>query len=86
MANDRGLVDWEHQPAHNGTMEDIDLEKVKAYLAQRSANTRQASRFKDIKRVLIGMRCAVISSMEVVSSLCWTRRNAWDCLHYSFEK
>src|SRR5256884_9809595 len=46
-ANDRGLVDWEHQPAHNATMEDIDLEKVKAYLARRTANTRQASRFKD---------------------------------------
>src|SRR6266704_6454591 len=59
MANDRGLVDWEHQPAHNATMEDIDLEKVKAYLARRSANDRQASRFKDLQRVLIGMECAV---------------------------
>ena len=33
VANDRGLVDWEHQPTRNATMEDIDLEKVKAYLA-----------------------------------------------------
>jgi hypothetical protein len=46
MANDRGLVDWEHQLARNATMEDLDLDKVKAYLAQRSANDRQASRFK----------------------------------------
>lgn len=30
MANDRGLVDWEHQSARNATMEDIDPEKVKA--------------------------------------------------------
>jgi predicted HTH transcriptional regulator len=59
MANDRGLLNWEHQPAHNATMEDIDREKVQAYLAQRSANTRQASRFKDMERVLIGMDCAV---------------------------
>src|SRR5437667_1408873 len=34
MANDRGLVDWEHQPASHATMEDIDLEKVKVYLAR----------------------------------------------------
>ncbi len=61
MANDRGLVDWEHQPAHNATMEDIDLEKVKEYLARRSANNRQASRFKDLERVLIGMECAVVT-------------------------
>lgn len=45
MANDRGLVDWEHQPAHNAAMEDIDLEKVEIYLAQRSAYYRQANRF-----------------------------------------
>jgi ATP-dependent DNA helicase RecG len=62
MANDRGLVDWEHQPARNATMEDIDLEKVKAYLARRSANSRQTSRFKDIERVLLGMECAVKTS------------------------
>jgi ATP-dependent DNA helicase RecG len=59
MANDRGLVDWEHQPARNATMEDLDLEKVKAYLARRSTSDRQASRFKDLERVLIGMECAV---------------------------
>jgi len=62
MANDLGLVDWEHQPARNATMEDIDLEKVKAYLARRSANTRQASRFKDLDRALIGLECAVATS------------------------
>src|SRR5437764_6204570 len=55
MANDRGLVDWEHQLARNATMEHLDLDKVKVYAAQRSANDRQASRFKDIQRVLIGM-------------------------------
>jgi ATP-dependent DNA helicase RecG len=62
MANDRGLVDWEHQLAHNATMEDLDLEKVKAYVARRSTNDRQASRFKDVQRVLIGMECAVKKS------------------------
>ncbi len=58
-ANDRGLVDWEHQPAHNATMEDIDLEKVKGYLTRYSADTRQASHFKDLERVLLGMECAI---------------------------
>ena len=51
MANDRGLVDWEHQPVRNATMEDIDFEKVKAYLARRSENDRHTSRFKDITGV-----------------------------------
>src|SRR5713226_8871603 len=59
MANDRGLVDWERQPARNTTMEDIDLEKVRAYLARRSATNRQPSRFQDRERVLLGMGCAV---------------------------
>ncbi len=67
MANDRGLVDWEHQPVRNATLEDLDLEKVKAYLARRSENSRQTSRFKDIERVLLGMECAVkTSNGEVV--------------------
>jgi len=66
VANDRGLVDWEHQPVQNATMEDIDPEKVKAYLALRSAHTRQASRFEKSERVLIGMGCAVMTSNGVV--------------------
>ncbi len=59
VANSRGLLDWEHQPVVHATMEDIDREKVKAYLELRSANTRQASRYKESERVLIGMGCAV---------------------------
>ncbi len=67
MANDRGLVDWEHQPVRNATLEDLDLEKVKSYLARRSAYSRQTSRFKEIERVLLGMECAVkTSNGEVV--------------------
>ena len=62
MANDRGLVDWEHQPVRNATLEDLDLEKVKAYVARRSANNHQISRFKDIERVLLGMECALKTS------------------------
>ena len=58
-ANDRGLVDWEHQPAPHATMEDIDLGRVSTYLAQRSTSHRQASRFKDISRVLLGLGCTV---------------------------
>ncbi len=47
-------------------MEDIDPEKVKVHLAQRSANTRQASRFKDTERVLLGMSCAVATSCGMI--------------------
>lgn len=61
LANDCGLVDWEHEPTYNATMADIDLEKVKAFLEQRSASSHQGNRFKDLERVLIGMECAVVS-------------------------
>src|SRR5207237_4926324 len=40
-------------------MEDIDLEKVKSFIAQRSASGRQSGRFKNIEKVLVGMRCAL---------------------------
>ncbi|HEV2580184.1 MAG TPA: ATP-binding protein [Ktedonobacteraceae bacterium] len=60
MANDRGLVRWELLPARKAEMKDIDLEKVEAYLRQRSMRSRQARRFEDIEQVLIGMECAVV--------------------------
>ena len=59
MIYDRGLRDWELEPAYNATMEDIELGKVKAFIARRSASGRQSGRFKNIERVLVGMRCAV---------------------------
>jgi hypothetical protein len=59
LANDRGLQDWEVLPARGATMEDIDMVKVEAYLQQRSTRGRQAGRFEDIERVLLGMKCAV---------------------------
>jgi ATP-dependent DNA helicase RecG len=59
LANDRGLQDWEALPARRATMRDIDLERVEAYLSQRSTRGRHASRFEDIEQVLIGMECAI---------------------------
>lgn len=59
MAGDRGLYSWERQPAHNATIDDIDLEKVEAFLARRSQKSHQSGRFQDIERVLIGMNCAI---------------------------
>src|SRR5712691_4324468 len=67
MIYDRGSRDWEVEPAYNATMEDMDLEKVQALIARRSASGRQSGRFKNIERVLIGMRCAVeVSSGTIV--------------------
>jgi ATP-dependent DNA helicase RecG len=60
MVNDRGLVHWELLPVHKAAVEDIDLEKVEAYLRQRSMRVRQASRFENMEQVLIGMECAVV--------------------------
>ena len=67
LANDRGLQDWEGQPTRRATMRDIDLERVEAYLSQRSTRGRHASRFEDVEQVLIGMECAIPNpSGEVV--------------------
>jgi ATP-dependent DNA helicase RecG len=59
MANDRGFVDWEHQPVHHATLEDIDLEKVQKYVKQRSIGSRRESHLQNVERVLLGMVCAV---------------------------
>jgi ATP-dependent DNA helicase RecG len=67
LANDRGLQDWELLPVRGTTLEDIDIEKVEAYLQLRSMRSRQAGRFEDMERVLLGMKCAVrTGSGEVV--------------------
>src|SRR5256884_9161179 len=67
LANDRGLQDWELQPARRATMQDLDMEKVKTYLLQRSARNRQVGRFDDVEQVLIGMECATeTNSGEIV--------------------
>jgi predicted HTH transcriptional regulator len=59
MIYDRGLHDWEIEPAYNATMDDMDLERVNIFLAQRAPSGQRSSRFKNIERVLVGMRCAV---------------------------
>ncbi len=66
MIYDRGLRDWELEPAFNATMEDIDFERVQAFLARRATSDQQSGRFKDTERVLIGMRCAVKVGTTVV--------------------
>jgi ATP-dependent DNA helicase RecG len=60
LANDRGLMRWELQPAYNATIEDIDREKVDAYLRIRSARSLSAGRFKDMEAVLVGLGCASV--------------------------
>lgn len=60
MIYDRGLRNWELEPAFNATMEDIDVEKVKTFLECRSVSGRQSGRFENREQVLIGMRCAVV--------------------------
>jgi predicted HTH transcriptional regulator len=73
MIYDRGLRDWELEPAYNATMEDIDVEKVQAFIARRSASGRQSGRFKNRERALkdgsgliypnIPLRCYVRPSL-----------------------
>jgi len=62
LANDRGLVRWELQPARKATMQDIDLQRVEAYFLQRSLLATQSSRFEEAEKVLIGMDCATVSA------------------------
>ncbi|GAC1364463.1 MAG: ATP-binding protein [Ktedonobacteraceae bacterium] len=61
-ANDRGLVSWGLQPARKATMNDINLERVKAYLYQRSNRSSRTGRFEDLERVLLGLDCAVVTN------------------------
>jgi ATP-dependent DNA helicase RecG len=60
LAHDRGLQDWELQPATQLTMQDIDRDRVEAYLRQRSARGIRSGRFPDMQQVLLGMNCAKI--------------------------
>lgn len=66
LANDRGLLDWERQPARNATLDDLDPERVESYLKLRSLRTRQASRFEDFAQVLLGMQCAIEQGGQLV--------------------
>ncbi len=62
LAYDRGLIRWELQPARKATLQDIDLQRVHAYLRQRSSlRPAQDSRFEEIEQVLIGMDCATVT-------------------------
>lgn len=62
LANDRGLQDWELQPARRATMQDLDMEKVEAHLKRRASGNRQAGRFNEVEQVLIGMECATVTN------------------------
>ncbi len=66
LAGDRGLLDWEGQPARGSTMEDVDMGKVEAYLSQRSMKDRQPGRFENVEQLLIGMGCAVVTDSGTV--------------------
>ena len=60
LANDRGLVSWERQAAHKATMNDIDMERVKAYLGRRSERSHASGRLNQLEKALVGMDCAMI--------------------------
>jgi predicted HTH transcriptional regulator len=62
IANDRGLVSWELQPARKATMQDINLERVKSFLNQRSTRSGHSARFDDLEKVLVGMDCAIVAN------------------------
>jgi predicted HTH transcriptional regulator len=62
LANDRGLIKWELQPARKAAIKDIDLARVEAYLKRRSAEGFYNSRFENVEQVLAGMDCATVTS------------------------
>lgn len=62
LANDRGLVSWERQPARKATMENIDMERVKAYLGRRSERSRSAGRLNHVEKALVGLDCVMAKS------------------------
>lgn len=62
VANDRGLVSWEKQPARKATMDDIDMERVKEYLERRSERSRSNGRLSHLEKALVAMDCAIAKS------------------------
>lgn len=66
LANDRGLQDWELQPAQDATMKDIDPERVEAYVHMRSTRSRNFRRFDNLQQFLAGMKCARTVSRKTV--------------------
>lgn len=61
FGHSHGLTSWELLPVEDSSIEaDIDFEKLKAYLDERSSHLRQPTRLEDIGETLIGMRCAKI--------------------------
>ena len=62
LANDRGLVSWERQPARKATMEDINMERVRAYLGRRSERSHSSGRLNHLEKALVGMDCATTKS------------------------
>jgi ATP-dependent DNA helicase RecG len=66
MMYDRGLRNWELEPAYNATLDDMDEVKVQQYLDRRIANGGHVGRFKEMAQVLIGMRCAVAATNGTV--------------------
>ncbi len=59
LGNDRGLISWERQVIPIATMKDLDIERVEAYLNQRTLRRRQSTRYDNLTEVLVGMGCAV---------------------------
>jgi len=55
----QGVLSWETQPVLLATLEDLDLERVRAYLEQRPSRNRQAGRLADLTRVLLTLKCAI---------------------------
>jgi predicted HTH transcriptional regulator len=62
LAHDRGLIRWELQPTRKATLQDIDLQRVQAYLRLRGALATQSSRFEEVENVLVGMNCATVTA------------------------
>jgi predicted HTH transcriptional regulator len=62
IANDRGLVKWELRPARKATLRDINMERVRFYLNQRSARSHDSGRFDNVESALVGMDCATMTT------------------------
>jgi ATP-dependent DNA helicase RecG len=62
LGHERGLISWEQQPAHHATLKDLDLEKIKEHLVQRSSRRQHLQRIESIEEVLMAMGCAVTTS------------------------
>ncbi len=80
MIYDRGLRDWELEPAYNATMEDIDSGKVQSFIERDSAESLPRCGFSHESLPLQTSLYSVFSRLKLTAKPVDNRRFRWTSL------